>query len=61
MKLEEIIECYGINCVDDVFNMAQKWENKTELVNHLKKSKLTFDAECLEMLIKYNFLNIARW
>lgn len=61
MKLEEIIDCYGVNCVDEVFNMAKNWENKKELINHLKKSQLSWDAECLEMLIKYNFINVVRW
>ena len=61
MKIEEIIECYGINCVDEVFNMAKNWENKTNLISHLKNTQCHWDAECLEMLIKYNFLNVVRW
>lgn len=60
MKLEEIIDCYGINCVDDVVHMARCWEDRIELIKHLKRVKLPFDAECLEMLIKYNFINATR-
>lgn len=58
MKLEEIIDCYGINCVDEVFNMAKCWENRIELIKELKRVKLPIDAECLEMLIMYNFIKV---
>lgn len=60
MKLEEIVQCYGINCVDDVFNMARCWENRIELLKELKKLKMPWDAECLEMLIRYNFIKVIR-
>lgn len=60
MKLEEIVDCYGIDCVDDVFSMAECWENRIELIKVLKRNKLPFDAECLEMLIRYNFINATR-
>lgn len=60
MKLEEIVECYGINCVDEVFSMAKCWENRIELIKELKSLKMTWDAECLEMLIRYNFIKVVR-
>lgn len=60
MKIEEIEQCYGSYCVNEVFCMAKYWDNRMELIQELKRIKLPWDAECLEMLIKYNFLNATR-
>jgi hypothetical protein len=60
MTIQEIEQCYGLNCVEEVWSMARCWENRLELIKELKRAKLTWDAECLEMLIKYNFLNVMR-
>jgi hypothetical protein len=60
MTIQEIEQCYGINCVEEVFSMADRWTDKAELVRFLKYNSLHWDAECLEMLIRYNFLNVTR-
>lgn len=60
MKMEEIEQCYGSYCVYDVISMARCWENRLELIKELKRLKLPWDAECLEMLIKYNFIKVTR-
>ena len=60
MTIQEITECYGINCVSDVFADANHWDNRMELLSYFKNNSMPWDAECLEMLIKYNFLNSSK-
>ena len=57
MKYYEIEQCYGMNAINEVLDMAKRWNDKKALINYLKNIGCRFDAECLEMLIKYNFLN----
>lgn len=61
MTIQEIEQCYGINCVDEVFNMVKNWSNsERELMNYFNAIQCPWDAECLEMLIRYNFINVTR-
>jgi hypothetical protein len=60
MTIQEIEQCYGINSVSEVFRIAHHWQNRLELLSYFKNNSLPWDAECLEMLIKYNFLNVTR-
>jgi len=56
MTIQEIKQCYGINAVNEVFDMAENWNDKKALIKYLKSIGCGFDAECLEMMIKYKFL-----
>ena len=59
MTIQEIEQCYGVNCIEEVFNMAKNWsKSKIELINYFKAIQCPIDAECLEILIKYNFIKL---
>lgn len=60
MTIQEIEQCYGINCISEIYELANHWSNRVELLSYFKNNSMPFDAECLEMLIKYNFINITK-